>query len=620
MPNPVSRYSAQGHSEAGLKTAPPPSFPGSRERFLIDADNHLDVALQPIVDTSTGCLFGCESLVRNLAPLGLAHPQELFDLAHSYDVLAEVEGRLLDKALTKLRCRRDIDHVLLFVNIDGRSLVQPERIISALASALAKHGRVPDDICIELSETNQSLCSPQFAECLNELRSRGFHLAMDDFGIGYSGLQMLYKSSPDFIKIDRFFVAQLHTDNKKRVFVQSLTSMAHLLGIKVIAEGVETAAEHHLARDMRCDLIQGYFSGRPTQDVQSIPLSCATVSLNRDKRNDVEVIGLGTFAARYKAIRSDLDLAEVFPLVEANPLQEVFPVTDKRGHPIGIIKETDLKPIIYSVFGRELLKNANFKRSVAELIRPTAVLDANTSVAQLLEFESLQFSDGLLLIEKQKYLGYLAPAELLKLTMSHQIGEIRKQNPMTKLPGNEAIRDHLTRAAEAGADRLVAYFDLDNFKPFNDKYGFRRGDRAILMLANILKAEFQSEGVFVGHVGGDDFVVVAHGSACERVENQVPSVRSRISFEIASLYDAEDRERGGIEGARRDGAMACFPLMSCSIGMVHLPAHARAESGEQVSQELARAKRLAKSDASGIHLTWLSTAEPGEFASEEKAA
>lgn len=144
----------------------------------------------------------------------------------------------------------------------------------------------------------------------------------------------------------------------------------------------------------------------------------------------------------------------------------------------------------------------------------------------------------------------------------------REQNPLTKLPGNRMINDFIEDALrEENADYTLVYFDFNNFKAFNDKYGFRQGDRAILLFADILSKATQINRFFIGHIGGDDF---------------------------KALYDLEDRERGYIISSDREDNVRRFPIMDIVACIIYLPRNRKGVTAEGLSSTIAGLKGHAK--------------------------
>lgn len=177
------------------------------------------------------------------------------------------------------------------------------------------------------------------------------------------------------------------------------------------------------------------------------------------------------------------------------------------------------------------------------------------------------------------------PVELVARVKStlRRTREMRDVNPLTQLPGNVQIQEEVAQQVESGAPFAVVYIDVDNFKPFNDHYGFLRGDEAIKLLS---KCIYQSigddvqEAAFVGHVGGDDFIVIVDGDAAETTAKKIIDCWDQ---NIASLYDAADLARGYIEVQDRRQEVHRFPLLSVSIGIAtnaHRPIDSRWEAAE----------------------------------------
>ena len=143
-------------------------------------------------------------------------------------------------------------------------------------------------------------------------------------------------------------------------------------------------------------------------------------------------------------------------------------------------------------------------------------------------------------------------------------------NPLTKLPGNNCIVQEVERRMKVGDPFAFAFLDLDNFKAFNDRYGFRRGDEALRMTARVIVnslQELNDPGRYVGHIGGDDFVFITSAGviddACERVA-------ANFSQVIPSLYDDEDIRKGYIVSRDRRDRRTMFPLMTLSIAVIDL--------------------------------------------------
>ena len=174
-------------------------------------------------------------------------------------------------------------------------------------------------------------------------------------------------------------------------------------------------------------------------------------------------------------------------------------------------------------------------------------------------------------------------------------------SPLTRLPGNLAIEAELRRRIDAREPFAVLYLDLDNFKAFNDVYGFARGDEAIRLLARTCDEIIRRRGTnedFVGHIGGDDFLIVAMPDRSERIARDIIDGFER---EIRMLYSDEDRRRGYIETSDRQGNFNRFPLMSLSVAIVSNQ-HRELTNYAQIGQIAAELKRYAKSIGGSVYV------------------
>jgi len=172
-------------------------------------------------------------------------------------------------------------------------------------------------------------------------------------------------------------------------------------------------------------------------------------------------------------------------------------------------------------------------------------------------------------------------------------------SPLTRLPGGEAIEEALRQRAEAGHPLAFCLLDLDSFKGYSDKYGYARGSEVLKELARILEAVVDEQGRredFIGHIGGDDFVLLSVPDRCRALGAEV--IR-RFDGAAPGFYDPEDRARGFIEGLTRQGTPATFPLLSLSIAVVTDPEVVR-RGPLAVGEAAARLKECAKALAGSV--------------------
>ena len=214
-------------------------------------------AYQPIVDVRDGSVFAREALVRG--PMGES----------AASVLAQVDQRnryrfdqaCRVKAIRGASALGMSEHVS--INFLPNAIYRPELCIRTTIAAAQKYNFPLDRIIFEVTEGERVQDGPWFAQILREYKRCGFMTAIDDFGAGYAGLKLLADFQPDIIKIDMDLIRDVDTHAPRQAIVRHLVALCQDLDIRVIAEGVETQAEHDFLRDVGIHLMQGYLLGRP---------------------------------------------------------------------------------------------------------------------------------------------------------------------------------------------------------------------------------------------------------------------------------------------------------------------------------------------------------------------
>lgn len=577
----------------------------ARDHIVSLAKLVVDYALQPIVEINTGYVYGYEALLRGYERLSLASPIELLEVANEAGVLVTLEQMLHARAIAKFASLPDTKGKKLFINIDGRTLHCGRLMLEAAAKALERQKLPASAVCFELSERYDNDAEPGFGAVVASLHAMGGRIAVDDFGLGYSELKLLCDYGIDYVKIDGHFIRGMTESQRKRLFVTTIANLAHVLGIRVIAEGVETESEYIACREAGCDLVQGYFVARPTCELSELLDSYSRVVTARAKhrcdRKTDELLIRGQLA-KLPTISEDFDLSAVFDLFLHAPQEGFFPVVDCSGEPRGLIHEREIKQYIYLPYGRDLLQNPAYQRRVSSLVTTCPIVDINTDAERILEvFANARGSDGVIVTENLRYVGVLSASALLSVINAKQIRLAQDQNPLTELPGNLAITDFVAMTVLDGSqDRHFCYFDFDHFKPFNDRYGFVQGDRAIALFATLMRRHLTGPRVLLGHVGGDDFFAGFCGHDDGALKAAIAALLEEFVHEARKLYNAEDQRIGFITGADRDGQERRFDLLRCSVATMELPAGVQTSDLDKIHAAMAHAKSEAKRTASGM--------------------
>ncbi|MDD2744322.1 MAG: EAL domain-containing protein [Rhodocyclaceae bacterium] len=233
-------------------------------RRALDADE-LVVFYQPKVDIVSGCIVGAEALVRWIHPkIGMINPLEFIPLAEETGLIIPVGETVLRKVAGQLRawCDEGLTVVPVAVNISPRQFRQ-ENLASTIRRILKNAGIAGEMLDLELTESMVMVHAEAAAAVLRELKTLGCRLYLDDFGTGYSSLAYLKRFPIDALKIDRSFILDLTSDSDDAAIAGAIIAMAHSLGMRVVAEGVEHREQLAVLKEHGCDEFQGYYFARP---------------------------------------------------------------------------------------------------------------------------------------------------------------------------------------------------------------------------------------------------------------------------------------------------------------------------------------------------------------------
>jgi diguanylate cyclase (GGDEF)-like protein len=580
----------------------------------------IDYAFQPIVNIYTGNSFGFEALLRFHKEAGFLSIDDIFNQAYQEGLLHQVDLYLRRKALVKFAGFKGNSQIKMFYNIDNRIFDSKDYTSGCTASILNQSGYLMDDICFEISEKQPFRDNMDAVRILEAYRSQGYKIAVDDCGTGFSGLQMLYYTEPDYIKIDRFFIQNMENDPKKRLVVSTIVNFAHFMGSLVLAEGVETMEEFFLCKEIGCDMVQRYFIQKPELSLEKLQTRYEDIgNISRKERRNASFKDRSLIAGQVRYIKpvySDCDIITIFDKFRTEESASFFPIVNRYEEPVGLIRETAFKDYIFSKFGRQLLENPSFGKDISKFMTKIPIADIHQPVEKLIEtYSYYDNAEGLIMVDDMKYVGILSTKSLLKIINEKNLTLARNQNPLTRLPGNMMIHEYFSESlADHDSEYGLVYFDFDNFKPFNDQYGFRTGDRLILMFAELLKEAGFSENRFIGHIGGDDFFMGIKNTRFKDIEAEMTQLARRFKTNAESFYDKETIEKGFLEVKSRAGRDEKINLITVSIGILQLPSRTKRNySLEKVSGVIARLKKEAKASTSGIataDITELADMEP----------
>ena len=554
------------------------------------ANGDLHSLFQPIFSLSERRILGYEALSRGPSNSALHSPINLFAVARSAGRLSELELLCRKKA-----CQRFSQQALpgkLFLNVSPDSLMETTHQPGRTLQLLQTLGIPPSQVVIELTEQSPTNDFALLDKALHHYRAMGFSIALDDLGAGYSSLRLWSELRPDYVKIDRHFIDGIHLDAVKREFVGSILKMAKASRAEVIAEGIELPEELAVLAEMGVDLLQGYLLCRPQEQPPRDALNLLPSPRSHDQAGD-DTCNLRSLLNAQAAIALDTPISEVLDMFSAQASLNSLAVINSAHQPAGIVHRHVLAEALLKPFASELFARKPISRLMSDDYLAVEANQSLQQVSRLLTSRARQrIEEDFIIIEDGTYIGLGRVIDVLKLITELKIQQARYANPLTLLPGNVPIQQCLTRLLQQSREAVVCYVDIDNFKPFNDIYGYAKGDEVLLSLAHCLNQRVDPTRDFVGHIGGDDFLMVL-GSQDWRT--RLNSLLEDFQSQCRRFYREEDLYAGCFTAQDRSGKREQYALLSLSLGVVHVhPEQCAQLDASQLAAMASEAKRYAK--------------------------
>jgi len=567
-------------------------------------DRQLHAVFQPIVDLRDGGVHAHEALIRGPVGTPLHSPDALLSAAAKEGLGYEFEMACIVTQLHAWGKLRQSGR--LFLNISAEVMVElvAHRGIGHLLEQLSLSGVLPRYVVLEITEHERVKDMDRLDEVVSALRETGISIALDDFGDGRSSLRLWSQLRPEIVKIDKYFVQNISATADKLKTVRALLQIADIFETSLVAEGIENAQDLRVIRDLDVRYCQGFFLGRPesqpllevgeavTELLNDAPIAVYPESaqqVNSGLINGFNIIKAPTVTPK----TTNNAVASIFQL---EPNLHAVAVLEK-GRPVAIINRLLFMNQYAKLYYRDLsgrkscMENANTE---PRLIEKNYQIDELVGI--LTSEDQRYLTDGFIVTDNGCYLGLGTGDQLVRNVTESRIEAARHANPLTFLPGNIPITQHIERLLRKQTRFVACYADLNSFKPFNDCYGYWRGDAMIRLLASVIKTQCDAQRDFLGHVGGDDFIVLFQSpdwrERCQRII-------AEFNAQAVHLFEESARLAGGIEAEDRQGVRRFFPLTTLSIGAVVVPS-GQTLHAEDVANQAALAKHDAKLSGDGF--------------------
>lgn len=541
---------------------------------------------QPIVDAAEGRLFAHEALLRGPSGTNLSAPLALFAASRQ-----DGSGRQLDLLALQLAVERfalSRSSGKLFVNLLPQTLAGFEEFSSWLRDVLLNAQLSPDQLVIEITEHGEQLDATPIRAQATRLRALGCEIAIDDFGTGLSGLKIWSELRPDYVKIDRYFISRVEEDSVAIEILRAMLDMAHVMGSRVVAEGIENERQMELLRGIGVDYLQGFHISMPlveasiqTGEFRILPMQAVSAA---------GVSCVGDLCMQREPLAADTRISDAVGIFQANPDWDSLPIVAE-GRPIGVLRRDALllklsKPLHPEIYN---------PKPVTRLMETNVlVIDERTRLNQasrlITRNRHSRINEDFVIACDGRYRGLGRSIELLHHITEQQLLEAQQSNPLTLLPGNREIDSEVFRLLALRAPFAICHFDIDHFKPFNDHYGYSQGDQVLLNLAGLCRSAVADGLDFVGHPGGDDFILIMRSQDWRR---RVSRIVESFSATCSKFYSQGNHVAEGFQGLDRDGQQRVFPFMTLSVGVAVAGAN-RYETSADLMCALSAAKQIAK--------------------------
>lgn len=526
---------------------------------------------QPILDLSTGQPLGYEVLSRGTAPFG--PPEVMFRIAKELGVLWDLERACRMAALQRistlpprLRASR------FFLNVSPQILSDPRFIEGFTLGALRELGLDQESIVIEITEKDSIHDYQRFEELIRHYEGQGFRVSLDDFGSGHSSLVTLVRCVPHFLKLDQEIVRGVERTPYKQKLVRALVAFSNSVDGKLIAEGVETWEELEALIGLGVRHAQGFLLGRPGPEPVAIESGFRErlARLVRDAeslalKHDENLRGL---LAPCTPVEAGSVLVEDLDHLFRHSLGTDQVVLVQEQKPVGLVTRVSFYAKTGGPFGYPL-----FQRKPAQVVAKShpLIVPERTRVTTLYGLAMSRLPEDLydpVLVtdDTGSLLGIVTIRQLVQRANELEVQWATGANPLTGLPGNPMIQRWIQEVISNPPFSLI-YADLDRFKEYNDRYGFVMGDEVIRFTARLLSEELAglSPRAHLGHLGGDDFVIVCAGLVAEPALERICRIFDEARL---SRFDPEDRERGYFMASDRRGRRVEVPLVTLSLAVI----------------------------------------------------
>lgn len=559
--------------------------------FAVLNNRLISTVFQPIVSLRDGTVHGYEALSRGPVNTEMQSPSVLFEYANTYDKLLELEYLCRSTAFKALHSLQS--DIRLFLNVNPNIMHDAEFKKGITKESLERYSINPENIIFEITEREAVINLTDFIKTVQNYKTQNYKIAIDDAGAGYCGLNLISDIHPHYIKLDMNLIRNVDKDFTKQSLIASMCEFASLTNTALIAEGIETENELLKCIELGINYGQGYYIQRPLCTI--IPIKedvIYTIYEANNKKNHlfgnrISDIYISNISRSLKTINSGITVSQIYEIMKDDYTLPGICVTED-DFVVGVITRNELFSRMSGRYGYNLYSNKAIKIIMSENFLCVDYQTTIDSVAKkAMQRESDKIYDFIVVTKGNKYHGIVTVKDLLEKSIEIEVINARHLNPLSELPGNLLIEQQLEMCIDSKIECQILYFDINNFKAYNDVYGFENGDRLLKCLTRILRIHIAKDD-FIGHIGGDDFIAILKGN---NAEDMCKKIIKDFDHSIEQFYNQDHLQKGCIIAKNRYGIEECFPLLSISVVAV---SNHKYQSIFDLSEDMAKMKKLCK--------------------------
>lgn len=560
----------------------------------------ITTVFQPIISLRDGSIFGYEALSRGPEDTEMQSPNILFEYAEKLEKTWDLELICRTKAIEAFHSLKT--KLKLFLNVNPKIIHDIKFKKGFTKEYLFKYGMDPENIIFEITERGSIDNISDLVRTINNYKNQNYKIAIDDAGAGYSGLNMISDINPHFIKLDMNLIRDIDKDVTRQSLIKSFAEFASLTNTYLVAEGIETEKELLKLIDIGIHYGQGFFIQKPGPETRPISNDIIlTINEANRRKNHLfdqksSELYIGNISTMQNTITPKMLINQVYELMEKDPSISGFCITEDEIIK-GVITRNELYRNLSGLYGFNLYSKRPVKDIMSKTFLQVDYYESIENVAKkAMGREYNRLYDFISITKEGKYSGIVTVKDLLEKTIQVEVNNAKHLNPLSGLPGNILIEKKLEENIFSRSKAFILYLDIDNFKAYNDVYGFENGDRIIKCLAQILKKTIGSDDDFIGHIGGDDFVAIVHSDDIEPI---CKKIIQDFDSSIIEFYNRHDLEKGYITTKNRHGTEEDFPLLSLSVVAVLSNKY---NTLSEMTVEMAKLKKICKQSIGSKYL------------------